>query len=111
MVERIRTLLRRGDTVRVIAGRDRGKTGKILAVDRVRGRVTVERVNVVKKHTRANPARGIRGGVLEKEAPIHISNVMLVCPGCNRPTRLGRRQEPDGRRVRLCRRCGTVVDR
>ncbi|HEV2388399.1 MAG TPA: 50S ribosomal protein L24 [Candidatus Acidoferrales bacterium] len=103
-----KTLLRRGDTVMVIAGRDKGKTGKVLSVEA--GRVTVERVNVIKRHTRANPSKNIRGGILEKESPVHLSNVMIVCPGCGKHSRIGRNVLPDGTRARVCRRCNTTLD-
>jgi large subunit ribosomal protein L24 len=103
-----KTQLRRGDTVRVIAGRDKGKTGKILAV--AGGRVTVERVNIIKRHTRANPSKNVRGGILEKEASLHVSNVSIVCPGCGKHTRIGRNVQADGTRTRICRRCGTNLD-
>lgn len=105
----IRTHVRRGDTVLVLSGKDKGKKGKILRVLPVRGRVVVEGVNIVKRHQK--PTRQMmQGGIVEKEAPIHISNVMLICPRCNRPTRTGRRQLEDGRRLRTCKRCGEVVD-
>jgi large subunit ribosomal protein L24 len=101
-------MLRRGDTVRVMAGRDKGKTGKILAIsDR---RVTVERVNIIKRHTRANPSKNVRGGIVEKEASIDLSNVMVVCPGCGKHTRVGRNLLADGTRARICRRCGVNID-
>ena len=103
-----KTLLRRGDTVQVMAGRDKGKTGKILGIQD--GRVTVERVNIIKRHTRANPSKNVRGGIVEKEAPVHISNVMMVCPGCGKHTRIGRNTQADGTRARVCRRCGTNMD-
>ncbi len=103
-----KTQLRRGDTVRVIAGRDKGKTGKILEIGN--GRVTVERVNIIKKHTRANPSKNVRGGILEKEASLHVSNVLIVCPGCGKHARIGRNVQADGTRTRICRRCGTNLD-
>jgi large subunit ribosomal protein L24 len=103
-----KTLLRRGDTVKVIAGRDKGKTGKVLAVET--GRVTVDRVNVIKRHTRANPSKNVRGGILERESSVAISNVMIVCPDCGKHARIGRKVLPDGSRVRICRRCGTNLD-
>jgi len=103
-----KTMLRRGDTVRVIAGRDKGKTGKILAISG--GRVTVERVNIIKRHTRANPSKNVRGGIVEKEASIDLSNVMVVCPGCGKHTRIGRNRLADGARARICRRCGVNLD-
>ncbi len=104
-------LLRRGDTVQVIAGRDKGKTGRVLSVDPRSGRVTVERVNIIKRHTRPNPSKNIAGGILEKEAPIQVSNVMIVCPGCGKHTRIGRNVLPDGTRARVCRRCGTTLEK
>jgi large subunit ribosomal protein L24 len=103
-----KTLLRRGDTVKVIAGRDKGKTGKVLAVET--GRVTVDRVNIIKRHTRANPSKNVRGGILERESSVDISNVMIVCPGCGKHTRIGRNVLADGSRARICRRCGTNLD-
>jgi large subunit ribosomal protein L24 len=103
-----KTRLRRGDTVRVVAGRDKGKSGKILAIES--GRVIVERVSIVKRHTRANPSKNVRGGILEKESSIDISNVMIVCSGCGKHTRIGRSVRADGTRNRICRRCGTNLD-
>ena len=103
-----KTNLRRGDTVKVIAGRDKGKTGKILAIES--GRVTIERVNIIKRHTRANPSKNVRGGILEKESSIDLSNVMMICPGCGKHTRIGRSAQADGTRARICRRCGVKLD-
>ncbi len=103
-----KTMLRRGDTVRVMTGRDKGKTGKILSI--AGGRVTVERVNIIKRHTRANPSKNVRGGIVEKEASIDISNVLVVCPGCGKHTRIGRNLLADGTRARICRRCGVNLD-
>jgi large subunit ribosomal protein L24 len=104
----IKTRLRRGDTVKVITGRDKGKTGKVLAIEG--GRLTIERVNIIKRHTRANPSKNIRGGILEKELPIQVSNVMIVCPGCGKHARIGRSVLADGTRARICRRCSTNLD-
>lgn len=104
-----KTHVRRGDTVVVISGKDRGKKGKVQRVLPVKRRVVVEGVNIVKRHQK--PTRQVmQGGIIEKEAPIHISNVMLVCPRCSRPTRVGRKVLEDGRRLRVCKRCGEVVD-
>ena len=103
--------IRHGDTVKVMAGRSKGKTGKVLSVDLLKRRVTVERANIIKKHTRPNPSKNIRGGILDKEGPIHISNVMLVCPGCDKHTRVGHTTLPDGTKVRVCRRCNTTFER
>ena len=102
--------IRRGDMVKVMAGRSKGKTGKVLAVDPVKRRVTVEHANIIKKHTRPNPSKNIRGGILDKEAPLDVSNVMLVCPGCGKHTRAGHTTLPDGTRVRVCRRCNATFD-
>jgi large subunit ribosomal protein L24 len=107
----IPTRLRRGDVVEVMAGRDKGKSGKILSVNPRKGTVTVERVNLIKRHTRANPSKNIRGGILEKEGPIHISNVMILCPGCGKRTRIGLAAQADGTRGRICRRCSTTLER
>jgi|SRR5580658_187255 large subunit ribosomal protein L24 len=101
--------IRRGDIVKMMTGRDRGKTGRVLAVDRAKNRVTVEHANIIKRHTRANPGKNIKGGILDKEAAVHISNVMLVCPGCGKNSRMGRSVTPGGSRVRVCRRCGATL--
>ncbi|MCS6951501.1 MAG: 50S ribosomal protein L24 [Bryobacterales bacterium] len=105
--------IRKNDIVKVIAGRDRGKTGRVLSVDRQRGRVLVEGVMLVKRHTRANPARQIKGGIAERESPIAISNVMIVCTSCNRPVRIGHKVEMvagKARRTRICRKCGAPLE-
>ncbi len=102
--------IRRGDMVKVMAGRSKGKTGKVLTVNREKGRVTVEHANIIKRHTRPNPSKNVRGGIVEKEGPIHISSVMLVCPGCGKHARVGHTKLPDGTRVRVCRRCDTTFE-
>jgi large subunit ribosomal protein L24 len=103
------------DTVRVISGRDKGKTGRVLRVDREIGRILVEHVAMVKRHTRPNPSRQIKGGIAERESPVAISNVMIVCPACNNATRIGHHidQLPGGRtrRTRICRKCGSTLDK
>ena len=100
--------LRKDDTVMVIAGRERGKTGKILRVLAEKDRVVIERLNMVKKHTKP---RGVQqpGGIVEIEASIHTSNVVPICGRCNKPTRVGRRQV-EGHSQRVCRRCGEVLE-
>jgi large subunit ribosomal protein L24 len=111
--EPVRIKLRKDDLVRVIAGRDKGKTGKILEVHRQTGRVTVEGVMVVKRHTKPNPSKQIKGGVAEKPMPIHVSNVMILTPG-GVPTRIGYKTETlgsDVRRVRIARKGGEVLDK
>ena len=107
-----RIRIRKNDTVKVIAGKDKGKTGRVLEVDRERGRVLVEGVQMVKRHTRPNPARQIKGGIAERESMIHISNVMLVTSS-GLPTRVGFQVETTGgktRRIRVARKTGEVLD-
>lgn len=102
--------IRKGDTVQVIAGDDKGKVGRVLSVDEERGRVTVEKVNFVKRHTKARRA-GVKSGILEREAPVHVSNVMLFDPKSGRGTRVGTRQLPDGTRERVSRVSGETIPR
>jgi large subunit ribosomal protein L24 len=112
---RAKLTIRKGDLVRVMTGRDKedfkNKTSRVLSVDPVRRTLTVEHAHLIKRHTRANPAKNIKGGIVEREAPIDISNVMLVCPGCNKPTRVGYTILPDGKKARICRRCGVTLER
>jgi len=105
-----KTKIRKNDTVMVIAGKERGKTGKVLRVMRENGRVFIERLNVVKRHQKPRSAQS-PGGVVEKEASIDLSNVMIMCERCNAPARIGARLLENGTKVRLCRRCGEVIDR
>ena len=108
---RINTPVRKNDVVVVRTGKDRGKRGRVLRVLAEKNRLVVEGVNIIKRHTRPNPQKNIKGGIVEREAPIHASNVMLLDPDANEPTRLGIRTLPDGRRVRISRKSGTVVDK
>jgi large subunit ribosomal protein L24 len=101
--------LRKNDTVIVIAGKDRGRQGKILKILPAKSRVIVERVNMIKRHTRPNPSKNIAGGISEKEAPIHISNVMLVDPDQNTRTRIGRRRDADGTPERFAKKSGAAL--
>ncbi len=101
--------IRKGDTVAVLTGRDRGKRGKILHVFRDRGRVLVENVNIVKRHVRQSAQGG--GGIIEKEAAIHISNVAYVCPKCDAPVKVMRKILEDGSKVRTCKKCGEILDK
>ena len=103
--------VRKNDEVQVIAGRDSGKRGRILRVLPEKGRVVVEGVNLIKRHTKANPQKNVKGGIVEREAALHASNVQLVCPECGARTRIGRRVLEDGRRVRFCVKCKGVVDK
>jgi large subunit ribosomal protein L24 len=102
--------VRKGDTVIVVAGKERGKRGKVLRVLPEKGRVVVERINMIKKHQR--PTQKIRqGGIIEREGAIHLSNVMLVDPGSNKPTRVGMKALSDGKKVRVARRSGEMLDK
>jgi large subunit ribosomal protein L24 len=105
--------IHKGDQVMVISGKEAGKSGKVLRVDREKHRVVIERLNMAKKHTRPHPQKNPQGGVIEREAPIDVSNVMLVCPACGQSTRVGYRFTGDGAKVRVCRRssCGKDIDR
>ena len=108
---RLQTPIRRNDTVIVVTGRDRGKRGRVLKVLPLKNRLVVEGVNMIKRHTRPNPQRNIKGGIVEREAALHASNVQLVCPECGKLTRVGRKLLGDGRKVRICRKCEGVVDK
>ena len=103
--------IRKNDQVVVRAGKDRGKKGRVLSVVPGKNRVIVEGVNVIKRHTRPNPQKNIKGGIVEREAPIHASNVMLLDPDTNEPTRVGKKVLSDGTRVRIGRKSGAVVDK
>ena len=103
--------IRKNDQVVVIAGRDRGKRGKVLRVFPSRNRAIVERINMMKRHTRPNPQQNIKGGLIEREASIEVSNLMIVCGECDRPTRLRHKRLNDGRKVRICHQCEGVIDR
>jgi len=103
--------IKKNDQVAVLTGRDRGKRGRVLRVIPAKSRVIVEGVNLIKRHTRANPQRNIKGGIIEREASIHASNVQLVCPECGAVSRTGRRRLDDGTLVRVCAKCKGVVDK
>jgi large subunit ribosomal protein L24 len=110
---RLKVRIKKNDTVKVIAGRDKGKTGRVLDVNRETGRALVQGVNLVKRHTRPNPAKQIKGGIAEREAPIHISNLMVMTSG-GQVTRISYRVEGSGasvRRVRIARKTGEILDR
>jgi large subunit ribosomal protein L24 len=110
-MSRLSTPIRRNDTVIVTTGKDRGKRGRVLRVEPDRNRLVVEGINLIKRHTRPNPARNIKGGVVSREASLHSSNVQLVCPECGVVTRIGHKVLDDGRKVRICRKCEGVVDK
>ncbi len=103
--------IKKGDTVVVIAGKDKGKSGKVLRVDAKNEKVFVEGLNIVKRHQRPNPGRpNAPVGVIEREGPIHVSNVALLDPQDHKPTRVGTRRTEDGRRMRVTKRSGTEID-
>lgn len=102
------TRLKKGDTVKVIAGKEKGKTGKILKIDREKKRVIVEKLNMVKRHKR--PDTRSKGGIVEKEAPIALSNVMYFCSKCDKGVRIGYKVLDDGEKVRVCKRCMETLD-
>jgi large subunit ribosomal protein L24 len=109
--EPVRIRIKKNDTVKVIAGKDKGKTGRVLDVNRDTGRILVEGVQMIKRHTRPNPAQQIKGGIAEKEGTIHASNVMVLTPG-GVPTRIGYKVEKEGgvtRRTRIARKTGETL--
>ena len=114
-MSRLATPIRKNDNVVVITGKDRGKRGRVLKVlpgaERGKVRLIVEGVNMIKRHTKPNPGRQIKGGIVEREASLHASNVQLVCPECGAQTRVGHKLLGDGRKVRICRKCEGVVDK
>jgi large subunit ribosomal protein L24 len=107
---RLQTPIRKNDHVVVTTGRDSGKRGRVLRVLPLKNRVVVEGVNIIKRHTKPNPQKNIKGGIVERESALHASNVQLVCPECSKATRVGHRIDGD-RKVRICRKCEGVVDK
>lgn len=105
---RIKPHVRKGDTVVVLAGKDRGKQGKVLRVIPTKGTAVVERINFLKKHTRPNPQKNVAGGILEREAPVKLSNLQVVCPSCNAPARTGTHKNETGT-SRFCKKCNTEM--
>ena len=104
--------IRRDDMVKVISGKDRGKTGRVIRVDRESDRVFVEGMNIRKRHVRPSPMGGTQqqGGIIESEGPIHVSNVMLLDPQSGEPTRVALVRKDDGRRVRVAKKSGAEID-
>ena len=103
------TSLRVNDKVEVIAGKDKGRVGKILKIDRKRNRAIVERINMMVRHYKPQ-GPGQSGQRIEKEAPIHISNLMLICPECAKTVRIGKKFLEDGTKVRVCKKCGATIE-
>ena len=114
-VEPVRIDIKKEDTVKVLSGRDSGKTGRVLQVNRETGRVLVEHVMMIKRHTRPNPGKQIKGGIAERESPINVSNVLIVCPSCHKAVRMAHHTDTvaggKSRRTRVCRKCGATLDR
>jgi large subunit ribosomal protein L24 len=112
--EPVRIQFKKNDQVRVIAGRDKGKSGRVLSVNTLTGKVLVEHIAMIKRHTRPNPGKQIKGGIAERESPIAVSNLMILCPQCG-PVRIAHHLEtlPGGkvRRTRICRKCGQTLEK
>lgn len=102
--------IKKNDEVYVLRGKDKGKSGRVLIVEPRKQRIVVEGVQMIKRHTRPNPQKNVKGGIVEKEASIHISNVAVVCRNCKQPTRIAKNVLEDGRRERTCKRCGNALD-
>ena len=109
-MSRLATPIRKNDNVLVVTGKNRGARGRVLKVDPDKNRLIVEGVNMIKRHTRPNPQRNIKGGIVEREGALHASNVQLVCPDCGKITRIGHQIRGDSK-VRICRKCEGVVDK
>jgi large subunit ribosomal protein L24 len=107
-MERKKFHVKKNDLVMVIAGKDKGKSGKVLSVLSKKNRVIVEKVNFIKRHTRPS-AKQRQGGIIEREGPINISNVMLICTKCNKPSRVGKKYLEDDKKVRVCKKCGEIL--
>ena len=108
---RLESPVKKNDNVVVITGRDRGKRGRVLRVVPAKRRVIVEGVNFIKRHTKPNPQRNVKGGIVEREAPLDASNVQIICSECGAPTRVGHKRLDDGSAVRFCRKCQGVLDK
>lgn len=102
--------IRKDDKVMVITGKDAGKIGKVLKILRKKDRVLVEKVNMAKRHMRPNPYLQQPGGIMEKEMPVHVSNLMVVCAACAKPTKVGYKHMEDGKKVRFCKKCNEVME-
>ncbi|MBM4140601.1 MAG: 50S ribosomal protein L24 [Nitrospira sp.] len=101
--------IKKNDTVLIISGKEKDKRGRVLSVNPSKNMLLIERINIIKKHMR--PSRKYaQGGIIEKEAPLHISNVMLICPKCSKPTRMSSTMLSGGKKVRVCRKCKEVID-
>ena len=104
-MSRLATPTRKNDNVLVVTGKNRGTRGRVLKVDPEKNRLIVEGVNMIKRHTKPNPQKQVKGGIVEKEAAVAVSNLMVLCKECDKPSRVGYKRLDDGRKVRVCRRC------
>ena len=102
--------IRKNDEVYILRGKDRGKTGRVLIVMPTKDRIVVEGVQMIKRHTRPNPQKNIKGGIVEKEAAIHISNVAIMCKNCKKHTRIANKILADGQVTRACKKCGATIE-
>jgi len=102
--------IKKNDEVYILRGKDRGKTGRVLIVIPKDRKIVVEGVQMIKRHTRPNPQRNIKGGIVEKEAAIDVSNVAIVCKSCKEHTRIANKILADGRRARACKKCGSTIE-
>jgi len=102
--------IKKNDQVVMLSGRDKGKRGRVISVDPEKAKALVDNVNFVKRHTKANPQKNIKGGILEREAPVSLSQLMLVCKECQQPTRLAFKKLEDGRKTRVCKKCNAQLD-
>jgi large subunit ribosomal protein L24 len=102
--------IKKNDEVYILRGKDRGKTGRVLIVMPAKDRVVVEGVQMIKRHTRPNPQKNIKGGIVEKEAAIHISNVAIMCKNCKKHTRIANKILADGQVTRACKKCGATIE-
>ena len=101
--------IKKGDKVKVLTGKDRGEIGQVSRVFPAVGKIIVDGVNVAKKHQKATKAT-MQGGIIDKDMPLPVANVALVCPACGKPTRVGYRRDPDGAKVRMCKKCGKDIE-
>jgi large subunit ribosomal protein L24 len=100
--------IKKNDTVLVVTGKEKGKKGRVISVDPTKNKILIERINIIKRHMKPSK-KYAQGGIIEKEAPLNISNVMLVCSKCGKPTRIGNTILSDGKKVRTCKKCKEVI--
>jgi large subunit ribosomal protein L24 len=102
--------IRKNDTVFILTGKDKGKSGRVLRVEPEKNRAFVENAGQIYEHVRPNPQKSIKGGIVQKEGPIHISNLKVMCPSCNKPARVGHNVLADGKKVRVCKKCQANIE-